>query len=146
MSHWRYIPAASTTSKYKMAVVTFKYIRDKEQIKANLRYITNRSGREHEKLTRAIFTNVGQTDKQEFYRQVRYAGRGTVFFKFMISPDPKREDSGKDLDLPHITRRTIRKLEASHRQAALFCGRSPQRRPHTDPACPRHLSYEGQAL
>lgn len=94
-----------------MAIVTLKYIRDKEQIKANLRYFTNRSGREHEKLTRAIFTNVGQTDKQEFYRQVSYAGRGTVFFKFMISPDPKREDSGKDLDLPHITRRTIRKLE-----------------------------------
>lgn len=94
-----------------MAVVTLKYIRDKDQIKSNLRYFTHRSGREREQITRAIFTNVGETDKQEFYRQVRDAGRGTVFFKFMISPDPKREDSGKDLDLPHITRRTIRKLE-----------------------------------
>jgi hypothetical protein len=94
-----------------MAVVTLKYIRDKEQIKANLRYFTHRSGREHEKLTRAIFTNIGQTDKQEFYRQVMYAGRGTVFFKFMISPDPRREDRRKDLDLPYITRRTIRELE-----------------------------------
>src|SRR5512132_2848341 len=94
-----------------MAVVTIKYIRDKDQIKSNLRYFTHRSGREREKITRAIFTNVGQTDKQEFYRQVRDAGRGTVFFKFMISPDPKREDSGKDLDLPYITRRTMRKLE-----------------------------------
>jgi hypothetical protein len=28
-----------------------------------------------------------------------------------LCPDPKREDSGKDLDLPYITRRTIRKLE-----------------------------------
>src|SRR5512132_431310 len=94
-----------------MAVVTIKYIRDKDQIKSNLRYFTHRSGREREKITRAIFTNVGDTDKQESYRQVRDAGRGTVFFKFMISPDPKREDSSKDLDLPYITRRTIRKLE-----------------------------------
>jgi predicted Zn-ribbon and HTH transcriptional regulator len=94
-----------------MAVVTLKYIQDKGQIKANLRYFTHRKGREQEKITRAIFTNVGETEKQEFYRQVRDAGRGTVFFKFMISPDPKREDSGKNLDLPYITRRTIRKLE-----------------------------------
>jgi hypothetical protein len=72
-----------------MAVVTLKYIRDKGQIKANLRYFTHRSGREREQLTRAIFTNVGETDKQEFYRQVRDAGRGTVFFKFMISPGPQ---------------------------------------------------------
>jgi hypothetical protein len=54
-----------------MAVVTLKYIRDKGQIKANLRYFTHRKGREQEKITRAIFTNVGEADKQEFYRQVR---------------------------------------------------------------------------
>jgi hypothetical protein len=94
-----------------MAVVTLKYIRNKEQIKANLRYFTHRSGREKEKKTRPIFTNVGETDKQEFYKQVSLAGRGTLFYKFMISPDPKREDSLKDLDLLYITRRTIRKLE-----------------------------------
>jgi hypothetical protein len=29
----------------------------------------------------------------------------------MISPDPRREDSRKDLDLPFITRRMIRKME-----------------------------------
>ena len=94
-----------------MALVRLKYTRNNEEIKANLRYFTHRAGREHEKKTRTIFTNVGQTDKREFYRQVAYVGRGTVFFKFMISPDPRREDSGKDLDLPFITRRTIRKLE-----------------------------------
>ena len=30
MSHWRYMPTASRISKYKMAMVTLKYIRDKE--------------------------------------------------------------------------------------------------------------------
>jgi hypothetical protein len=94
-----------------MAVVTLKYTRNKQEIKAHLRYFTHRSGRENEKISRTIFTNVGLTDKRDFYRQVATVGRGTVFFKFVISPDPKREDSLKDLDLPFITRRTIRKLE-----------------------------------
>jgi hypothetical protein len=31
----------------------------------------------------------------------------------MISPDPAKEDTNKDLDLPHITRRAIAKLEES---------------------------------
>jgi hypothetical protein len=94
-----------------MAVVKLKYIRNKEQIKKNLHYITHRAGGEKEKMTRQIFTNNGLADKQEFDRQVVSAGRGAVFFKFMISPDPRSEDTNKDLDLPHITRRTIRKLE-----------------------------------
>jgi predicted nucleotidyltransferase len=47
-----------------MSVVT--YIRDKEKIKENLRYITHRSGKEKEKITRAIFTSRGAADKQEF--------------------------------------------------------------------------------
>jgi hypothetical protein len=42
-----------------MAVVTLKYIRNKEEIKANLRYFTHRKGKEREKTTRTIFTNKG---------------------------------------------------------------------------------------
>jgi predicted Zn-ribbon and HTH transcriptional regulator len=103
-----------------MAVVKLEYTRNKQEIKANLRYFTHRKGRENAKITRDIFTNVGQTGKQEFYRQVSNAGRGTVFFKFMTSPDPKREDSLKDLDLRHITRRTIRKMEKAIGRRLLF--------------------------
>ena len=103
-----------------MAVVKLKYTRDKQEIKANLKYFTHRAGRDHEKMTRDIFTNVGQADKQEFYRQVKNAGRGTSFFKFMINPDPKREDSLKDLDLRYITRRTISKMERAVGRRLLF--------------------------
>jgi hypothetical protein len=35
-----------------MAVVKLKYIRDKQEIKAHLRYFTHRKGREQEKITR----------------------------------------------------------------------------------------------
>jgi hypothetical protein len=94
-----------------MAIVKFEYTRNKNEIKANLKYLTHRAGRHSEKMTRDIFTNIGEAYKQQFYRQVNHAGRGTAFFKFMISPDPKREDNLKDLDLRHITRRTISKME-----------------------------------
>jgi hypothetical protein len=61
-----------------MAVVKLRYTRNKEEIKANIRYFTHRAGRNSEKKTRDIFTNVGETDKQEFYRQVRAARRGEL--------------------------------------------------------------------
>jgi predicted nucleotidyltransferase len=38
-----------------MAVVTLKYIRNKGQIKAHLRYITHRRGEAGDKITRALF-------------------------------------------------------------------------------------------
>jgi hypothetical protein len=80
-----------------MAVVTLKYTRNKQEIKANLKYFTHRAGREHEKMTRDIFTNSGATDKQEFYSQVKHAGRSILFYKFIINPDPKTEDNLKTL-------------------------------------------------
>lgn len=94
-----------------MAIVKLEYTRNKQQIMSHLKYFTHRAGRDGEKMIREIFTNIGETDKQQFYSRIKNAGRGTTFFKFMISPDPGREDSLKDLDLRHITRRTISKME-----------------------------------
>lgn len=71
-------------------------------------------------MTRDIFTNIGETDKSKFFEQVKNAGRGTSFFKFMISPDPKGEDSLKDLDLRHITRRMIRRMEKAVGRSLFF--------------------------
>src|SRR5437764_4287924 len=94
-----------------MAVVRLKYIRGKDQIKAHLRYITHRRGKTQEKITRLLFGRDGLTDKQASYEMIDSAKRGTTFFKIMISPDPRREDTYKDLDLQHITRQTIKRIE-----------------------------------
>jgi hypothetical protein len=94
-----------------MAVVTLKYIRDRPQLKKHLRYIAHRRGREGGSITRVLFNAAGLTDKQAVYELIDAAGRGTAFFKLMINPDPKREDTYKDLDLPHVTRQTILALE-----------------------------------
>jgi hypothetical protein len=94
-----------------MAVVRLKYIRGRQQIKAHLRYITHRRGQTKEKITRLLFGRDGLTDKRAAYHVIDSAKRGTAFFKIMINPDPKREDSHKDLDLQHVTRQTMLKLE-----------------------------------
>ncbi len=94
-----------------MAVVRLKYIRGKDQIKAHLRYITHRRGKTQEKITRLLFGHDGLTDKLVAYQMIDSAKRGTAFFKIMISPDPRREDTYKDLDLQHVTRQTIKRIE-----------------------------------
>jgi hypothetical protein len=94
-----------------MAVVRLKYIRGKQQIKAHLRYITHRRGKTQEKITRLLFGRSGLTDKLASYQMIDSAKRGTAFFKIMISPDPLKEDTYKDLDLQHITRQTLLRLE-----------------------------------
>jgi hypothetical protein len=94
-----------------MAVVRLKYIRGREQIKAHLRYITHRRGKTQEKITRLLFGRDGLTDKLATYQMIDNAKRGTTFFKIMISPDPIKEDTHKDLDLQLVTRQTMLKLE-----------------------------------
>jgi hypothetical protein len=94
-----------------MAIVKLKYLTKRPQLKRHLRYITHRRGREPGSLTRKLFGSNGLTDKQAVYSLIDTARRGTVFYKFMINPDPSKEDTCKDLDLEHITRQTILALE-----------------------------------
>jgi hypothetical protein len=94
-----------------MAVVKLKYLKDRAHLKRHLRYITHRRGREGGSLTRKLFGSEGLTDKQAVYALIDAARRGTVFYKFMINPDPAKEDTYKDLDLEHLTRQTIQALE-----------------------------------
>jgi hypothetical protein len=94
-----------------MAVVKLKYLRERPHLKKHLRYITHRRGREEGRVTRQLFDRDGPTDRRTVYGRMDASGRGTVFYKFMINPDPKREDTYKDLDLEHITRQTILALE-----------------------------------
>jgi len=39
------------------------------------------------------------------------AAKGSYFFRLVISPDPQREDTGKDLSLRDITEQAIQSLE-----------------------------------
>jgi len=98
-----------------MAIVKLKYTRGRgaiDAIKAHLRYIVHRPGKEREKLTRELFQhNYLSVTKQYAYDLINAAPRGTVFYKMTINFHPVKEDTHKDLDLQYITSLTFREMQ-----------------------------------
>ncbi|MGH8651256.1 MAG: hypothetical protein ACREYE_03290 [Gammaproteobacteria bacterium] len=122
-----------------MAVVKANYVKrgtgEKGRAKATIRYITHRRDRDNHTVTRDLFGYDGKLSKQHAYKMIDEAPRGTIFYRFVLSPDPKREDRYKDLSLSEITINTILKLEerlGKHAQfvATLHDDHSPHRHVH----------------
>jgi hypothetical protein len=99
-----------TSTDDAMAIVKATYTRSKGGAKAAIRYIQHRPGRDGEKATRELFGADGVVDRQEVYRMIDDAGKGSVFFRIVISPDPEREDTYQDLSLREITSQTLLNL------------------------------------
>jgi hypothetical protein len=56
---------------------------------------------------------------------------GSVFFRFIISPDPKQEDTKKDLHLREVTGKTMQTLEERlHKQVAWVAVEHNDHTPH----------------
>ncbi len=69
------------------------------------------------------------------YRMIDAAEKGSVFFRFVISPDPKQEDTKQDLRLREVTEQTMSALEdRMHKQvswvAAVHADHAPHRHVH----------------
>jgi len=94
-----------------MAIVKATYTRRGQGAKASIRYIQHRPGKEGAKITRTLFGVDGLMGRYEAYRMIDEAEKGSVFFRFIISPDPQNEDSEQDLHLREITNSTMHKLE-----------------------------------
>jgi hypothetical protein len=95
-----------------MAIVKLKYTTGRDAIKAHLRYIVHRPGKEQERLTRELFQhNYLSVTKQETYDLINSAPRGTIFYKMTINFHPQREDTRKDLDLQYIASLTVREMQ-----------------------------------
>ena len=94
-----------------MAIVKTTYTKSSGAAKAAIRYIEHRPGREGEKVKRELYGSDGSMERGEAYRMIDAAGKGTVFFRFVISPDPVKEDTEKDLLLTEITVQTMQTLE-----------------------------------
>jgi hypothetical protein len=90
-----------------MAIVKATYTKSSGAAKAAIRYIQHRPGREGTKATRELFGADGVVDRQDAYRMIDAAGKGSVFFRIVISPDPQTEDTEKDLSLREITAQTL---------------------------------------
>jgi hypothetical protein len=103
--------------------------------KANIRYITHRRDREGNKITRDLFGFDGMLSKQDAYRMIDEAPKkGRYYYRMVISPDPRREDRYKDLDLRALTIATMLKLEERYGKAIQFIAAI-----HDDHAPHRHV-------
>jgi hypothetical protein len=118
-----------------MAIVKATYTRRSEGAKASIRYIENRPGKENEKITRSLFGSDGKMERMEAYSMIDDAEKGSIFFRFVISPDPEKEDTQKDLQLREITERTMQQLEKQIKKtvqwvAAIHNDHAPHRHVH----------------
>lgn len=98
-----------------MAIVKANYVkRDKQQkarAKAHIRYIAHRPGRDGAKTQRQLFGSDGAMARTEAYEMIDAAGKDTVFFRFVLSPDPQSEDPERDVNLRDMTAQTMLALE-----------------------------------
>jgi len=93
-----------------MAIVKMSYTRDPIKIKEHLRYIVHRPGKDRETMTRELFDAFDRTDKARTYERID-ATKHPLFLKFILNFDAQKEDTFKDLDLQHITRKTLWQME-----------------------------------
>jgi hypothetical protein len=103
-----------------MAVIKLKYTLSRRKIKAHVRYITHRPGREGERRTRPLFSRGGEIEKADAYRLIDQTPKGQRFYKLIISPDPKTEDIGNTLDLWQIATKTLSALESQLQRELSF--------------------------
>ena len=98
-----------------MAVIKANYVKrgkvGNAKAKDTVRYIQHRRGRENERAWRPLFTSDGPMIRPEAYQFIDEAPKGTKFFTIIISPDPEREDTQKDLDMREITKSTMQTVE-----------------------------------
>jgi hypothetical protein len=123
-----------------MAVVKANYVKrgkgEKGRAKSTIRYIQHRRDRDGERVSRTLFGYDGELTRQQAYRMIEEAKKGTLFYRFVLSPDPKREDRYKDLDLSEITIHTMLALEERLGKQVQFVAtmhddHSPHRHVHT---------------
>ncbi len=116
---------------FNMAIVKATYTKKNAGAKASIRYIEHRPGKDGEKKTRVLFNGDGAMGRYQAYRMIDEAEKGSVFFRIVISPDPKQEDSGRDLYLREITEKTMLSLEDRlHQQVQWVATEHDDHAPH----------------
>jgi hypothetical protein len=95
-----------------MAIVKItSFTRSRGAAKASVRYITHRPGNDGRVASRPLYTFDGEVSKLDAYQMIDEAKKGSVFFRIVISPDAKQEDTRQDLYLWQITEQTMLTLE-----------------------------------
>src|SRR5947207_1303838 len=130
-----------------MAIVKATYTKSSGGAKASIRYIEHRPGKDGEKVTRTLFGSDGGMGRWQAYRMIDEAEKGSLYFRFVISPDPKQEDTGKDLFLREVTEKTMQILEERLKKevqwvAAEHNDHAPHRHVHVVAVVPGRLQVQ----
>jgi hypothetical protein len=95
-----------------MAIIrATSYTRKIAAAKATIRYNQHRAGKDGERKSRELFDLDGSLGRIAAYEMIDQAEKGTVYFRFVISPDRDTEDTRQDLDLKALTRQTLLALQ-----------------------------------
>src|SRR2546421_8129516 len=114
-----------------MAIVKASFTKSSTGAKASIRYIEHRPGKDNEKVTRTLFGSDGGMGRWQAYQMIDEAAKGSLFFRFVISPDPKQEDTGKDLFLREVTEKTMLMLEEHlHKHVSWVAAEHDDHAPH----------------
>jgi len=86
-------------------------------------------------------------ERGEVYDMIDQAANGSYFFRLVISPDPKREDSDKNLSLRELTEKTITSLEDRFQRylqwvAAVHADHADHRHVHAIAIVPERLNIQ----
>ncbi len=117
-----------------MAIVKATYTKSRAAAKAAIRYIQHRPGRDGRNVRRALVGHDGVLGRQQAYRMIDEAKKGTYFYRIAISPDPATEDTHKDVHLWEITEQTMIRLEERLQKSIAFVATE-----HNDHAPHRHV-------
>src|SRR5712691_7536714 len=120
---------------HDVAIVKANYTKKAGAAKASIRYIEHRPGKDGERISRALFGSEGRMGRDEAYSLIDEAREESVFFRFVISPDPEREDKERDLYLRDVTESTMQTLEERLGKqvswvAAIHADHAPHRHVH----------------
>src|SRR6266566_9649079 len=130
-----------------MAIVKASYTRKGGIAKASVRYIEHRPGKDGARVVRTLFKADGKVERGEVYDMIDQAANGSYFFRLVISPDPQREDSDKNLSLRELTEKTIASLEDRFHQplqwvAAIHADHAEHRHIHAIAIVPQRLNIQ----
>jgi hypothetical protein len=118
-----------------MAVVRVtSFTKNPKAAVATVSYIEGRPGSNGQHTTRVLFGSDGLMEKPLAERMIREAGKGTIFFRLVISPDRRREDTRRDLNLRELTLQTILRLEERLKREVRFVAAE-----HSDHSPNRHV-------
>ena len=86
-----------------VAIVKASYTKKAGAGKANIRYIQNRRGKDGAKITRTMFGVDGKMERTDAYHMIDSAPKGNYFYRLVLNPDPKKEDTNRDIYLWKVT-------------------------------------------